>query len=124
MPLNKKDIKEIKGVVIEVIEPFARSTQIEFRKIDKRFDNVEHRLDGVEHRLDGVEHRLDGVENRLSEVEKDVKWMRDNVGELFSKLDKFIYWLEKHDQEILALSAQLRRLEERVDKWEAKHNKK
>lgn len=57
-------------------------------------------------------------------MEKDVKWTKDNVGELFAKLDKFIYWMEKNEQEILILGAQLRRLEERMDKWEAKHSKK
>jgi predicted nuclease with TOPRIM domain len=71
--LSKQDIKEI---FTETLEPFAKSTQQDFQKVNSR--------------LDGIDGRLSGVEDRLINVEQDVKWMKDNFGELFAKLDKFI----------------------------------
>ena len=114
--ITRKDLQE---VVTESLEPFAKAVQNDFKRIDKRFDGVDKRFDGVEQRLDGVEQRLDGVEQRLGAVEQDVKWMRENSSELFTKLDRLIALFEKNEQEILMLSAQLKRLEERVNKLES-----
>lgn len=94
--LSKQDIKEI---FTETLEPFAKAVQSDFSKVNGRFDKVEF---------------------DLSEVKKDVKWMKDNSSELFTKLDKLISFYEKHDQELLILSSQLQRLEERVVKLESK----
>ena len=120
--LSKKDIKE---VFAETLEPFAKAVQTDFNKVNQRLDKVdqrlngvENRLGGVENRLDGVENRLDGVENRLSQVESDIKEMRENSSALFAKLDDFISLYKKHDQELTILSAQVRRLEERIAKLE------
>lgn len=108
--LSKQDIKEI---FTETLEPFAKSTQQDFQKINNRFDNV----DG---RLLKVENHLVNAGERLTNIEQDIKWMKENFGELFSKLDKFISLLEKQEQELLFLGTQLRRLEERVIKLESK----
>lgn len=113
--LTKKDIKEI---VVEVVAPFADSVQKDFGRIDEQFSKVHERFDSVEERLDNVENRLDGVENRLGNVEKEVKWMRENSGELFAKLDKFIALYEESRQELRAMSNQLARFEERLIKLE------
>jgi len=104
--LTKKDIKE---VVVEVIEPFARSVQSEFIKVNQG--------------LDGVGQRLTMVEQRLAIVEQEVREMRESASELFIKLDRFISLYEKQEQELLSLSAQLKRLEERVNKLELKRTR-
>ena len=114
--LSKKDIKE---VFVETLEPFAKAVQTDFNKVNNRLNGIDGRLDGIENRLDGVEHRLDGVERRLDQVETDIKEMRENSSALFSKLDEFISLYKKHDQELTILSAQVRRLEERIVKLEA-----
>ncbi|MDA2936122.1 hypothetical protein MYX06_02810 [Patescibacteria group bacterium AH-259-L05] len=93
--LTKKDIKE---VFVESLEPFAESIQEDFQ---------------------GVNKRLDSVDGRLTNIEKDVRWMKENSSELFTKLDRFIALYEKQEQELAALGLQLRRLEERVGKLEA-----
>ncbi|MCL4437730.1 hypothetical protein M1513_01680 [Patescibacteria group bacterium] len=115
--LSKKDIKE---VFVETLEPFAKAVQTDFNKVNNRLNGIDGRLDGIENRLDGVEHRLDGVERCLDQVEIDIKEMRENSNALFSKLDEFISLYKKHDQELTILSAQVRRLEERIVKLEAK----
>lgn len=91
--------QEIKEVFVETLEPFARSVQEDFRKVNSR---------------------LDTMDGRLTNVDQDVRWMKENFSELFTKLDKFIALYEKQEQELLALGAQLRRLEERVAKLESK----
>ena len=118
--------KKLKEVFTESLGPFAKAVQGDFEKVHERFDTmdgrlggVESRLGGVEARLGGVESRLGGVDQRLSAVEKDVKWMKDNASELFTKLDRFIALLEKQEQETAVLSAHVRRLEERVAKLES-----
>ena len=108
--LTKKDLKE---AVVESLEPFAKAVQEDFRGVNTRLDKVDARLDT----MDG---RLGTMDGRLSSVEADVRWMKDNSSELFAKLDKFISLLEKHEQEMLMFSNQLRRLEERVQKLESK----
>jgi len=120
--LTKNDIKK---AVVEALEPFAVSTQKDFQgvntrldKVDGRLDKVDSRLDQVDLRFDRVDTRLDNLESEFSEVKTDVKWMRDNSSELFAKLDKFIALLEKQEQELLMFGAQLKRLEERIQKLE------
>ena len=104
--------KKLKEVFTESLGPFAKAVQGDFEKVNKRLDKVDGRLDT----MDG---HLGGIDQRFSAVEKDVKWMRDNAGELFAKLDRFIALLEKQEQETAVLSAHVRRLEERVAKLES-----
>ena len=113
--LSKQDIKE---VFTETLEPFARAVQEDFNIVNNRLDKVDSRLDKVDTRFDGIDSRLDKVEFELGEVKADVRYMKENFGELFTKLDKFIALYEKQEQELLVLGAQLRRLEERVAKLE------
>jgi chromosome segregation ATPase len=121
--LTRQDLQE---VFKESLEPFAKAVQEDFQQVNRRLEameqrlgGVEQRIDGVEQRLGGVEQRLDGVEQRLGAVEADVKWMKENSGELFAKLDRFIALLEKHDHELVLLAQQVKRLEERLSKLEA-----
>ena len=113
--LTKKDIKE---AVVEAIEPFATSVQKDFEKLDAKIDLKTDKLDN---RLTKVEFELRETRHDIRSVKEDVKWMKDNSSELFAKLDKFIALLEKQEQELLVFGAQLKRLEERVQKLESKN---
>ena len=95
MPISRKDIKE---AVSKGIEPFAKAVQSDIHRLDNKFDYLAE---------------------ELGEVKADVKWMKENTSELFAKLDHIIALFEKHEQEMVMISAQLRRLEERVTKLEA-----
>ena len=112
--LTKKDIKE---VFVEAIEPFVTSIQKDFEKLDAKIDLKADKLDN---RLAKVEFELKETRHDIRSVNEDVKWMKGNSSELFAKLDKFIMLLEKNEQEILMLSAQLKRIEERVNKLESR----
>lgn len=87
--LTKKDLK---GAMLEAIEPFAKSIQQDLHLV-----------------------KLD-----LSEVKKEVREMKENTSELFSKLDKFISLYEKQEQETVILGEQLKRLEDRVARLETR----
>jgi len=108
---KRKLIKEKSKMTLEKL---GRLTQQGFLGVEGRLTRVEGRLTRVEGRLTRVEGRLIGVEGRLTKVENDVRWMKNNFSELFTKLDKFIALYEKQEQELLVLGVQLRRLEERV----------
>jgi len=43
--LTRRDLKE---VFIESLEPFAKSTQKDFHRIDERFDSIDKRLNKIE----------------------------------------------------------------------------
>lgn len=101
--LTKKDIKEI---VIEAIEPFAKVVQKDFQKVDGCFDKIEQDVKLIKY---DIKLMKAGVEN----VKQDVQWMKENSSALFAKLDKFIALYEKHEQELLIFGEQMRR----YDKW-------
>ncbi len=62
-----------------------------------------------------------GVNKRLDTLEADVKEMKVNSSELFTKLDKFISLYEDNRQETTTIANQIRRLEERVAKLEGRN---
>ena len=113
--ITKQDIKEI---FLDSFEPFARSIQEEFVGVnakldgvdkrldgmDKRFDGVDKRLDDIDKRLDGMDARLGAVEVGLGEIGADVQWMKENSGELFGKLDRFIALYEESRQEMAVMA--------------------
>ncbi len=100
--LTKKDVKD---VVVSVLSPFAKAIQGDFARVHKR--------------LDGHDKRFDRLEIGLTEVKEEVRAMRENASELFTKLDKFIVLYEKQESEMHSLVMQVRRLEERILKLEA-----
>ena len=111
--LTRKDLKE---VFTESLEPFAKAVQEDFERLDRKIDL---KTDKFDNRLTKVEFELRETRNDIRGVKEDVQWMKENASELFAKLDRFIALLEKNEQEILMLSAQMKRLEERVEKLES-----
>lgn len=101
------------------LDKLALLTQQGFMDVDKRFDGVDKRFNGIDKRFDRVDKRFDGIDKRLDRVESEIREMKENSSELFTKLDKFIALYEKQEQEMLLFGAQIRRLEERVIKLES-----
>lgn len=60
------------------------------------------------------------IRGDLKEIKNEVKEMKENSGELFKKLDDFISRMQRQEQETVFLASQMKRLEERVDKLEAR----
>ena len=72
------------------IERLARMMQAEFLGVDRRFDAADKRFESVDKRFDAADKRFDSLEARVETVETVVRDMKDNFGELFTKLDAFI----------------------------------
>ena len=68
--------KELKQVFNEVLEPFAKSVQDDFMKVNRR--------------LDGMDKRLEHIDGRIGNFENEWREFRKNSSELFGKLDRFI----------------------------------
>ena len=51
MPLTRKDLQEIKGVVVEgvgeVVEPYFNAVQKDFTNVYARFDRIEGKLEDL-----------------------------------------------------------------------------
>jgi len=76
--LTKKDKEDIKEIFVDALEPFATAIQTDLNKVHEEFASVN---------------------KRLGTVEGDVKEMKTNSGEMFTKLDDFISHMKKQDQE-------------------------
>jgi len=109
--------KDIKGTVVEALEPFARTVHGEFQRVHKRLDRTDAQLEKIEQRAGGIEHRLERVETEVRE-------MRQNASALFTKLDRFIAMYEKQEHELLILSNQVKKLEERIGRLEGAEAKR
>jgi chromosome segregation ATPase len=103
--LSKNDLKNIKEVFTEALEPFAKAVQKDF--------------DGLKSEVGLVKSEVGLVKFELNEVKKDIKWMKDNSGELFAKLDELITLFKNQRQELAILQTQVKRLEERIVKLES-----
>lgn len=113
MALTKKDIQQIKGIVVEAIEPFAQSVQKEFQRIDKRFN-------GIDNRFDGVDRRLDGIDGRFDTLEADVLELKTTLRDFMSKVDELITIYRKQEMELASLASHVARLEKRIEVLEKK----
>lgn len=119
-PLTKNNIKEIEEVFNRKLEPFAKATQLEFQKIDQRFEEVDQRFDKVDQKFDGfyeyAKSEFQRIDQRFVKIEITLDWIK-NIA--FKKLDDFMSKYKNHSQEILMLSSQGRRLDDRVTKLES-----
>ena len=74
MPLDQNDLKQIKDVVVEAVNPY-------FGAIQKDFTNMYERLDRIDRRLDHIEQfLLEDHRRRIGKLEEEVKELK----ELFS----------------------------------------
>ena len=134
-PATKKDLDQVKQEltdkidkiafqVIENREQMAIKNEVDkrFDGVDKRFDGVDKRLDGidkrfdeVDKRFDGVDKRLDGVDKRFDEVDKRFDVVNERFDELLRGQDEMIGILTRVDDERVAATAWIRRVEGGVE---------
>lgn len=96
---------------------------------DKRFDHVDKRLDQVDKRLDRVDKRFDQQERqidllahsvlshteRLDRIEENMVTKTDHQ-EVMNTLDEILKITKKKDEELTALTHNLRRTDDKVEK--------
>jgi len=71
MPITKKDLKDIKGVVTEAVDPYFGAIKKDFNHIDNRFDKVDKRLGNIELLLSvKYQRRIEILEKKVKRVEE------------------------------------------------------
>jgi CII-binding regulator of phage lambda lysogenization HflD len=97
------------------IGDLARLMQNEFVGVNKRLDGHDEMFAGLNQRLDGhdkmfagLNQRLDGhdkmfagLNQRLGGLEADVKFIKDNANELFTKLDEFYHYIAIQNRSLI-----------------------
>ena len=77
-------------------------------------------FDAVDKRFVAVEADVGILKMELREVKMELKELRKNTNKVLSSLDKFIAQMAKQKQEHIFLTDQVKRLEKRIEKLEAK----
>ncbi|MFH1192709.1 MAG: hypothetical protein V1656_00080 [Candidatus Jorgensenbacteria bacterium] len=98
--LSKTDVKE---AVVSALEPFAKAIATDFQ--------------GLRNELKG---EIAGVKFDLAEVKSDMKWMRTNSNEIFTKLDGFITLYKNQEERMEIFSKQTMTFEGRISTLEKK----
>lgn len=87
--LDADDLKQIKNVMLEAIEPHLTKIYIKqmehdqkFEQIDRRFEQVDMRLNQIDARLDRLEARMDKLEARMDGLESQMGRLENHVAEI------------------------------------------
>ena len=84
---------------------------LRFTQIDQRFDRMDLRFDQVDRRFGEVAHQLGELGRRIDAVDARITELR---GEMLGHFDEIYRRLERLDQEYLAITQALRRIEARL----------
>ena len=82
MSLTKKDLKEIKGVVVEATEPYFTAIKGDFNNIDDRFDKIDENFNEVKTKLSSLERRVIALEDISTEHGKELRKIRTTLAQL------------------------------------------
>ena len=82
-----------------------------FAQLDQRFDRMDLRFDQVDRRFGEVAHQLGELGRRIDAVDARITELR---GEMLGHFDEIYRRLERLDQEYLAITQALRRIEARL----------
>ena len=88
MAFDNKELSQLKGAILDVMEPFMREIQNNFKLFNKRFDLIERRLRLIERKIDLVEKRLGSIEyEMIQRVRKeDILKLEERVRKIEAKL--------------------------------------
>ena len=72
-----------------------------FDAIDRRFEAIDHRSDAIGHRFEAMDRRFDAIDHRFDELRAEIL---DHFDELYQRLERL-------EQEYVAITQALRRIE-------------
>jgi len=73
MPLTKKDLKQIKDVVVEATEPYFTAIKQDFNNVEDRFDKIDDNLTEIKNKLSSLERRIIALEDIATEHGKELR---------------------------------------------------
>ncbi|MEK7503587.1 MAG: hypothetical protein AAB577_01250 [Patescibacteria group bacterium] len=82
MSLTKKDLKEIKSVVVEATEPYFTAIKDDFNNMDDRFDKIDESFDEIKTKLSSLERRVIALEDMSTEHGKELRNIRKILTQL------------------------------------------
>ena len=82
-----------------------------FSQMDQRFDQIDRRFGEIDRRFGEVAHQLGELGRRIDAVDARITELR---GEMLGHFDEIYRCLERLDQEYLAITQALRRIEARL----------
>ena len=114
MPLTKKDLKEIKGVVVEATEPYFTAIKEDFNNVDDRFDKIDGKFDKIDGNFNEVKTKLSSLERRVIALED----MSTEHGKELRSVKKILTQLKNRrkikTEKVLSLERRIVRLEAKV----------
>ena len=72
MPLNKKDIKQFKDTMLDVMEPFMGAIQGEFNKASKKFEKVSKEFNKASKERKEIREDISEIRIKLGRLERRV----------------------------------------------------
>lgn len=114
MNLTKKDLKEIKDVVVEATEPYFTAIKEDFNNVDNNFQEISRRFDKVDGELNEVKTKLSSLERRIIALED----MATEHGKELRKIRAILAQLKKqkkvNEEKIVLLEKRITRVEAMV----------
>ena len=120
--MDKKDLKEIKGVVKEVVNKEIDKFAVvvakgfgdidrkliehdkKFESIDKKFENVDNKFDSIDNKFDSIDKKFDSIDNRFDSIDNRF----DSIDNRFEKIEnKLDYQNQKMDYGFNELSTKI-----------------
>ena len=85
MVLDKKDLKQIKEALTEVVDPYFTAIKEDFSNIDDRFDKIEVNLSEIKDKLSNLERRVIALEDIATEHGKELRKIRRILAQLLKQ---------------------------------------
>ena len=79
-----------------------------FEMIDRRFDVMDHRFEAIDRRFEAIDHRFDAMDHRFDALDHRFDELR---AEILGHFDELYRRLERLEQEYVAITQALRRIE-------------
>jgi len=80
--LDENDLKQIRDMMLETLEPLFIKIYNKQSEHDKKFEQIDRRLDQIEARLDKLENRMGKMEDRMDKLENSVDALKNDVAEI------------------------------------------
>ena len=85
MALDKKDLKQIKETLTEVVDPYFTAIKEDFNNVDNRFDKIELDLGEIKNKLSGLERRVIALEDITTEHGKELRKIKRILSQLHNR---------------------------------------
>lgn len=79
MPLTKKDISDIKGIVHDEVEDLARIVAKGFEGVDKRFEQMDKCFELIDKHIEEMNAEIRHINARLDVIEHDISAIHNHL---------------------------------------------